>query len=49
MLSAPPHCMQVRSLVLGKERLVAGDSFVAPPPLFVVASTADEVQTLIAC
>ena len=33
--------MQVRSLVVGKERLVAGDAFVAPPPLFGDAAAED--------
>ena len=34
---------QVQSLTSGKERLRAGEAFVPPPPLFVVASTADWV------
>lgn len=33
---------QVRSLMAGREKLVAGPAFVAPPPTFLVASTEDE-------
>ena len=33
---------QVKSLVVGRERLRAGAAFARPPPTFLVASTADK-------